>query len=104
VLNLDNILEIKNVTKEFPGVLALDNVSFNIKRGEVHVLIGENGAGKSTLMKILSGVYQANGGKVLLNGDEIDFSNPKEAQLAGISIIYQEFSLIPYLNAVENIF
>jgi len=101
---LDNILEIKNVTKEFPGVLALDNVSFNIRRGEVHVLIGENGAGKSTLMKILSGVYQANGGKVLLNGNEIDFSNPKEAQLAGISIIYQEFSLIPYLNAVENIF
>lgn len=101
---MDNILEIKNVTKEFPGVLALDNVSFNIKRGEVHVLIGENGAGKSTLMKILSGVYQANSGKVLLNGDEIDFSNPKEAQLAGISIIYQEFSLIPYLNAVENIF
>jgi len=104
VLNLENILEIKNVTKEFPGVLALDNVSFNIRRGEVHVLIGENGAGKSTLMKILSGVYQANGGKVLLNGNEIDFSNPKEAQLAGISIIYQEFSLIPYLNAVENIF
>lgn len=101
---MDNILEIKNVTKEFPGVLALDNVSFNIRRGEVHVLIGENGAGKSTLMKILSGVYQANSGKVLLNGDEIDFSNPKEAQLAGISIIYQEFSLIPYLNAVENIF
>lgn len=101
---MDNILEIKNVTKEFPGVLALDNVSFNIRRGEVHVLIGENGAGKSTLMKILSGVYQANGGKVLLNGNEIDFSNPKEAQLAGISIIYQEFSLIPYLNAVENIF
>ena len=101
---MDNILEIKNVTKKFPGVLALDNVSFNIKRGEVHVLIGENGAGKSTLMKILSGVYQANSGNVLLNGEEIDFNNPKEAQLAGISIIYQEFSLIPYLNAVENIF
>lgn len=101
---MDNILEIKNVTKSFPGVLALDNVSFNIQRGEVHVLIGENGAGKSTLMKILSGVHQANSGKVLLNGEEIDFTNPKEAQLAGISIIYQEFSLIPYLNAVENIF
>ncbi len=101
---MNNILEIKNITKRFPGVLALNDVSFNIKRGEVHVLIGENGAGKSTLMKILSGVYQPNNGLIYMNDEEVKFNNPKEAQDAGISIIYQEFSLIPYLNAVENIF
>ncbi|AZO94684.1 sugar ABC transporter ATP-binding protein [Halocella sp. SP3-1] len=101
---MDNILQIKNITKEFPGVLALNNVSFDIRRGEVHALLGENGAGKSTLMKILSGVYKHDQGQIILNGREIQFNNPKEAQQAGISIIYQEFSLIPYLNAVENIF
>ncbi len=101
---MGDILQIKNITKRFPGVLALNNVSFNIKRGEVHVLLGENGAGKSTLMKILSGVYKQDEGQIILNGQEVNFSSPKKAQEAGVSIIYQEFSLIPYLNAVENIF
>ena len=100
----DIILKLEKITKSFPGVIALDNVSFEIKRGEVHVLIGENGAGKSTLMKILSGVYKQDRGRIILDGEEVIFNNPKEAQKSGISIIFQEFSLIPYLNAVENIF
>ncbi len=103
-VNLDNILSLSNITKEFPGVLALNDVSFDIKRGEVHALLGENGAGKSTLMKILSGVYMPNGGKIIYEGKEVSFSNPKDAQNLGITIIHQEFSLIPYLNATENIF
>jgi ribose transport system ATP-binding protein len=100
----DAILRLENITKIFPGVTALDEVSFEIKRGEVHVLIGENGAGKSTLMKILSGVYKQDKGRIIFDGDEVVFNNPKEAQKSGISIIFQEFSLIPYLNAAENIF
>ncbi|MCL7746840.1 sugar ABC transporter ATP-binding protein [Halalkalibacter alkaliphilus] len=101
---MDNILEIKDVTRKFPGVIALKGVSFDIRRGEVHALVGENGAGKSTLMKILSGVQKPSSGQILLNGKEVTFTSPKEAQELGISIIHQEFSLIPYLNGVENIF
>ena len=81
---LDNILEIEDVTKEFPGVKALKGVSFTIKRGEVHALVGENGAGKSTLMKILSGVYTPTTGKIRLDGKEVSFKDPKEAQQLGI--------------------
>ncbi|MDR4890062.1 sugar ABC transporter ATP-binding protein [Fredinandcohnia sp. QZ13] len=101
---MDNILEIENITKEFPGVKALNGVSFNIKRGEVHALVGENGAGKSTLMKILSGVYAPTTGKIRLDGKEVTFKDPKQAQQLGVSIIHQEFSLIPYLSGVDNIF
>ena len=101
---MDNILEIRNITREFPGVIALKDVSFEIRRGEVHALVGENGAGKSTLMKILSGVQMPSSGKILVEGKEVVFQNTKQAQQLGISIIHQEFSLIPYLNAVENIF
>jgi ribose transport system ATP-binding protein len=101
---VDNILEIKDVTRKFPGVIALKGVSFDIRRGEVHALVGENGAGKSTLMKILSGVQKPSSGQILLDGKEVTFTSPKEAQELGISIIHQEFSLIPYLNGVENIF
>lgn len=101
---MDNILEMKNITKSFPGVTALKDVSFNIRRGEVHAIVGENGAGKSTLMKILSGVYQPTSGEIFLDGRKVSFKDPKEAQLSGISIIHQEFSLIPYLNSVENIY
>ncbi len=101
---MDYILEIENITKEFPGVKALKGVSFNVERGEVHALVGENGAGKSTLMKILSGVYNPTSGSIKFNGEEIFLKDPKEAQSLGISIIHQEFSLIPYLNSVDNIF
>ncbi|MEW8987331.1 MAG: ATP-binding cassette domain-containing protein, partial [Bacillus sp. (in: firmicutes)] len=74
---MDHILEIENITKEFPGVKALNGVSFNIRRGEVHALVGENGAGKSTLMKILSGVYSPTQGKIRLDGKEVIFKDPK---------------------------
>ncbi len=101
---MDKILEIENITKEFPGVKALKGVSFDIRRGEVHALVGENGAGKSTLMKILSGVYTPTTGKIRLDGNEVTFKDPKQAQQLGVSIIHQEFSLIPYLSGVDNIF
>ena len=98
------ILSVRNVSKFFPGVVALDAVDFDLAIGEVHILLGENGAGKSTLVKILSGAYQKNGGNISLEGKEIDIKSPKQAQQLGISIIYQEFNLIPYLTVAENIF
>ncbi len=100
----DYILEMKHVRKEFPGVVALDDVSFSVKRGVIHALIGENGAGKSTLMKVLNGVYPATSGEIFLNGQQLDISGVKQAQAAGISIIYQEFNLINTLSVAENIF
>jgi len=100
----DYILEMKNIRKEFPGVVALDNVSFQVKRGRIHALIGENGAGKSTLMKVLNGVHPATSGEMYLNGEKLEVSGVKQAQAAGISIIYQEFNLINTLSVAENIF
>jgi ribose transport system ATP-binding protein len=100
----DVILDVINVSKSFPGVKALDNVSFDLYKGEVHALVGENGAGKSTLMKILSGVYQADSGTIRYKGKEISFRNSTQARDAGISIIYQELNLIPHLSVAANIF
>ena len=94
----------KNIRKTFPGVVALDNVNFTLLKGEVHILLGENGAGKSTLVKILSGAYQKTAGMILFEGKEVDIRTPRQAQQMGISIIYQEFNLIPYLTVAENIF
>src|SRR5512134_1538953 len=98
------ILEVENVSKSFPGVQALDNVSFNLRKGEVHALVGENGAGKSTLMKILSGVYQADQGTIRYKGKLVSFRNVNQAHEAGIRIIYQELNLIPHLSVAANIF
>ncbi|MGE5613898.1 MAG: sugar ABC transporter ATP-binding protein [Bacillota bacterium] len=98
------LLEMHHITKVFPGVKALDDVSFNLKPGEVHVLIGENGAGKSTLMKILAGAYAPDAGELYVEGKKITRFNPIVAQKNGIGIIYQEFNLIPYLTVAENIF
>jgi ribose transport system ATP-binding protein len=92
------------IRKTFPGVLALDGVDFALRRGEVHILLGENGAGKSTLMKILSGAYQKTAGRVTLDGAEVEIRNPAHAQGLGISTIYQEFNLVPHLSIGENIF
>lgn len=97
-------LEFRNITKLFPGVRALDHMSFVANSGEVLALLGENGAGKSTLLKVLNGDYKADGGQYLLDGVEQSFKNPMEAIAAGISIIYQERQIIPYLSVAENIF
>ncbi|HEX9423080.1 MAG TPA: sugar ABC transporter ATP-binding protein [Pyrinomonadaceae bacterium] len=98
------VLEMRHIRKAFPGVVALDDVDFDLRRGEVHILLGENGAGKSTLMKILSGAYQKSAGQIVFDGQDVEIRNPKHAQTLGISTIYQEFNLIPHLSAGENIF
>lgn len=98
------ILEMQGITKTFPGVTALDNVSFEARRGEVHALVGENGAGKSTLMKILSGAYRPDRGTVLLSGHPVAFQHPIESQRAGVAIIYQELNLLPERTIAQNIF
>jgi len=94
----------KHITKTYPGVRALDNVDFEVAKGEVHALVGENGAGKSTLMKILAGALPMDSGEILLDGAPVHITSPQKAMDLGISIIYQEFNLVPYLNAAENIF
>ena len=98
------LIEVEGVSKSFPGVRALSNVHFELMPGEVHALMGENGAGKSTLMKILAGVYTKDGGKILLEGREVAFANPREAQAAGVGIIHQELQLMNHLTVAQNIF
>lgn len=100
------ILEMKNITKEFPGVKALSNVSFQVAEGEIHCLVGENGAGKSTLMKVLSGVYPygSYSGDILFGGEVQRFSSIRDSEKAGIAIIYQELALVPEMTVFENIF
>ena len=97
------LLEIRKLSKSFPGVRALEQVDFTVRRGEVHALMGENGAGKSTLIKVLTGVHARDGGTVRLDGIEIHARSPKEAEAAGISTVYQEVNLIPHLSVAENI-
>src|SRR6266550_3634408 len=98
------LLAARNVSKLFPGVCALDGVDFTLSCGEIHALMGENGAGKSTLIKVLTGVCRRDGGEVLLSGRPIDPRYPAEAQRFGISTVYQEVNLIPFLSVAENIF
>lgn len=98
------LVEMKHITKRFPGVVALDDVSFTLKPGEVHILMGENGAGKSTLIKILSGAYAPEEGEVFISGEKVTQFDPISMKKKGIETIYQEFNLIPYLNVAENIF
>ena len=98
------ILQMKNCRKEFPGVVALNNVSLYLKRGEVHGLMGENGAGKSTIMKILAGIYTLDGGEIFLNDEKFMAKNPVDALEKGISMIHQELDLIPDMTVEENIF
>lgn len=100
------VLEMKGITKEFPGVRALDNVTFSVRKGEIHALCGENGAGKSTLMKVLSGVYPYGSydGKIYIEGKEVRFRNIKESQEAGIAIIYQELAVVEEMTVAENLF
>ena len=102
--NQDVILSMENVYKEFPGVKALDDVSITVKRGSVHGIVGENGAGKSTLMKILSGVYSMNSGRIFFDGEEIVNTTPLKSMQKGLSIIYQELNLVNTMSIGENIF
>ena len=103
---MDNnyILTLKNITKEFPGVKALDDVTINIERGTIHGLVGENGAGKSTLIKILACIYQPNKGEIILDGKPCRFNSPIEARRAGISVVHQEIKLAEPLSVAENMF
>jgi len=98
------LVEARGITKMFPGVRALDGVDFDLHAGETHILLGENGAGKSTLMKILSGAYAPDGGTVSIDGQRVATFDPRVAQRMGVSIIYQEFNLIPHMNVAQNIF
>jgi len=101
---MSSLLTMSGITKYFPGVQALKDVDFELKRGEVHALIGENGAGKSTLMKVLSGVHQADSGEIRLRGEAVVPDGPRSMLDAGVSVIYQELNLIPYLSLAENVF
>ncbi len=100
----ETILSIEDVSKNFPGVRALKDVSFEVRAGEVHALMGENGAGKSTLMKVLAGLYRPDGGRIVHKGEEVDIRTPLEARDRGILLIHQELSLSPELSVAENIF
>ena len=98
------VLELKGITKIFPGVKALNNVQFQLKPGEVHALMGENGAGKSTFIKVITGVHKAEEGEMYLFGQKVDFKGPKDAQEAGIAAVYQHPTSYPHLTVAENIF
>ncbi len=100
------ILEMKNITKEFPGVKALDDVSFEVQRGDIHCLVGENGAGKSTLMKVLSGVhpYGSYEGEIYFEGELQQYKGVSDSEQAGIAVIYQELALVPEMTVFENVF
>ncbi|WP_342771933.1 ATP-binding cassette domain-containing protein, partial [Methanoculleus sp. UBA300] len=100
------ILEMSHITKEFPGVKALDDVTFKVEEGEIHFLVGENGAGKSTLMKVLSGVYPHGtySGDIVLDGKVQQYNSIRDSEHAGLAIIYQELALVPDLSVYENIY
>lgn len=99
-----DLIEVKGISKSFPGVVALDDVSFSCRAGEVHAIVGENGAGKSTMMKILAGAYEPDQGDILIEGKSVRLASPRDAQELGISIIYQELNLLPDMNLAQNVF
>ncbi|MDR1043119.1 MAG: sugar ABC transporter ATP-binding protein, partial [Clostridiales Family XIII bacterium] len=101
---MDEVLRLNNIVKTFPGVLALDNMNFDLNKGEIHAICGENGAGKSTLMKIVTGVYKPDSGEILVDGEPVVFEDPNDAFAKGIAIIYQETSLFEEMTILENIF
>ncbi|MDR1797640.1 MAG: sugar ABC transporter ATP-binding protein [Clostridiales Family XIII bacterium] len=103
-MGYDSWIELKGISKYFPGVHALDNVRFDLRKGEVHALMGENGAGKSTLIKIISGLYDYSSGNLFFEGEKVAFRSPQEAIRKGISVIYQELNLIPNMSIAENIY
>ncbi len=100
----NELFRMEHITKTFPGVKALSDVSFSVNKGEVHGLVGENGAGKSTLMKVMSGVYQPDSGEIFIEGVKVKMTNIKKAQEQGVAIIFQELNLLPHLTVADNIF
>src|SRR6185295_19163336 len=98
------LLEMRGIAKAFPGVQALDDVSLEARAGELHALVGQNGAGKSTLMKVLCGASQPDRGEIFFRGRAIRIASPADARRLGVAVIFQEFSLVPYLNIAHNIF
>ena len=99
----DLVVEMRGIVKRFPGVLANEDVDFTLRKGEIHALLGENGAGKSTLMNVLAGLYRADGGTMMVNGQPADFHSPRAAINAGIGMIHQHFMLVPSQTVTENI-
>src|SRR6266498_744621 len=99
----DNVVSMRAIVKRFPGVLANDHVDFDLRRGEIHALLGENGAGKSTLMNILAGLYRPDAGTILVDGEPATFGSPRQAIAAGIGMIHQHFMLVPSQTVTENI-
>ena len=97
------VVEMKKITKKFPGLTANDNVDFHLRKGEIHALLGENGAGKSTLMNILAGLYEPNSGEIYVKGQQVRFRSPRDAIKAGIGMIHQHFMLVPTQTVTENI-
>src|SRR5512147_1946858 len=97
------VLELRGITKAFPGVLANDHIGFTLEQGEIHALLGENGAGKSTLMNILYGLYKPDDGEIRLHGQPVTFGSAKDAIGAGIGMVHQHFMLIPVMTVAENI-
>ena len=100
----DHIVEMRNITKKFPGVVALDNVDFELEPGEVHALLGENGAGKSTLIKVLSGAYIADEGEIFIDGEKVDIDSPQDSLDRGLRFIYQEINLVREIDIARNMF
>jgi monosaccharide-transporting ATPase len=101
-LQSQNVLEMTGIHKSFPGVKALQNVRFTLRKGEIHSLMGENGAGKSTLIKVMTGLYEKDAGRITIDGKVIHFRSPQDAQNFGIGTVYQEISLCPNLTVAEN--
>src|SRR2546430_1731321 len=97
------VLELRGITKRFPGVVANDQIDFDLRRSEVHALLGENGAGKSTLMSVLYGLYHPDEGEILINGEPVRMTSPKDAIERGIGMVHQHFMLIPVMSVTENI-
>ena len=99
----DYIIEMLNITKEFPGIIANDNITLQLKKGEIHALLGENGAGKSTLMSVLFGLYQPEKGEIRKNGQKVQINNPNDATALGIGMVHQHFKLIDVFTVLDNI-
>ena len=102
--SVETVLELRKLRKEFPAVIALDGVDFDVRRGEVHALLGANGAGKSTLIKVVAGLYRADAGEIRIAGKTVELRDTQAAQALGVSVIYQDFALAPNLTVAENLF